>query len=871
MHGLISSQVKVIFEKYGSNELIKKKPTPVIFKFLKEFRSPLIFILFIVAGVTFFMGEFADTVLILFVSVFNAVIGFVQEMKAENTVAALKSLIRSSAKVIREGKLMSIQTVEVVPGDIVELEAGDIVPADGIVLESKNLQIVESQLTGESTYIDKIAINQGLYDEILKVYVKREIESDPEQIIKFIEGYKNRIDTFEKENILYQTTSVINGKAKLLVLKTGMDTRVGHISKVVIEQVKNPAPIEEKIHHLTKLIILIAAVSCISVFSLGIIKNFEILEIFKLSVSLAISAIPEGLPIVLTLTLAIGAWKMGKAKAILKNLTSVSTLAGTKVVCTDKTGTLTKGRLELEGIVSLEEISSGKAKNQYGKKHNFDILLQSTLCNDAQVAGNGRIIGDALDAALLEHAKNNQVDFEEFRKGNNRLDELPFDSVKKFMATLHQSGKIKTLVVKGAPEVVIDKCKFDKPSEKRKILDYIEEQNQKGFRTILIANKVVKKDQIIKEELVDLDFLAVLEFVDPIRRESRDAILRCKESGINVVMITGDHLSTAMYVAKKIGIYDSEEDISIIGEKIDAMKKSELIKILPKLKVIGRANPETKLKLVDAFQSKGMIVAMTGDGINDAPALTSADIGIAMGVSGTDVAKESSDMVLTDDNFATIVKGVEEARVVFENLKKVIIYLFSTSLAEIVIMLTSIYLGLGVPITAVQIIWLNLVTDGFLDVAIATEGKENDIMKNKSTRYTGNLLSRFNLFRIFYLGTFISIGTLIPFIYFYNSIPHEILHTFILVILTAFQWFNAMNARSENKSIFEIGVFKNRSLLVALFIVVTLQVLGIYTSFFQNFLETSTIPFDLFLVGILIGSSILVFEELRKLVMKALF
>jgi len=746
------------------------------------------------------------------------------------------------------------------------LEAGDIVPADGLILNAKGLQAVEAQLTGESYPSSKTEIGQKQMAAINRAYFNHsETENISGLLAKFIS--KEQSPQLNSSNYLYQGTFVATGKGMLVVLKIGMDTEVGKISTVVLKQVRNPAPIELKIKKLTKIIFYAVTIICLLIFAVGLVFGIPALEIFKTSISLGVSAIPEGLPVVVTLTLAIGAWRMGRVNAILKNLASASTLAGATIICTDKTGTITEGRLIHSDIYTLQEIID-RQTNKLNLNNQFEkvALVLSNLCNNAILSVKGKILGDPLDLALIESARNLGIDPEKLQLEYERLDEIPFDSSYKYIATLHKFSGSNKLIVKGAPEVLLSKCQFANDSEKTLVNDQVEKLNKQGLRTILLAEKQVERSEITHDDIADLNFSALLEFIDPLRKEVGRAIEACKNSGIKVIMITGDHLATAKFIAEQAKIFNPRSDLALTGEELIAMNNEQLNSILDKLTVIARANPETKMRLINAYQKRKHIVAMTGDGVNDAPALTAADIGIAMGKVGTDVARESADMVLTDDNFATIVKGIEEARVVYENLRKVIIFLFSTAIVEVFTIIISILIGLPLPLVAVQILWLNLLTDGPLDVALATEKKEADLMQHNPRRYTKQLIARDHYLRILFLGVVMTVGSVLAYLYFYKNYSFEIARSAILLVLAVFQWYNVYNVKSDTKSLFKSGIFSNRAITLSIIAVVILQLLATYNPFMQRLLQTSALSGEIWVIALVGGLTIILAEEIRKFI-----
>jgi Ca2+-transporting ATPase len=550
---------------------------------------------------------------------------------------------------------------------------------------------------------------------------------------------------------------------------------------------------------------------------------------------------------------------MGRANAIVRSLPSVSTLAGVDIICTDKTGTLTDGILTLKEIVP-GNVSSGSNEEKTTMEYIREAI---TLCNGAELDKNNEGIGDTLDVAILKDNYKYGINHEDVRDAYKEVDNIPFDSEYKYMGTLNELNGGRKMIVKGAPDVLIERCSLNKNDFDSLSLE-IEKHNSNGLRTILVCEKQTDSDSIGHEDINELTYLALLVFEDKLRPNVKESVEISRRAGIRVLMITGDHLMTAKYIGKASGIYNEKTDIALSQDDIENMSNSELRETLPNVSVIARAKPEVKMRVINIFKEQNMVVAMTGDGVNDAPALTAADIGISMGKIGTDVARESSDMVLTDDHFETIVQGIEEARVVFENLRKVIAYLFSTSIGEVIIIIAAISLGYQVPLIAVQILWLNLVTDGFLDVAIATESKENEIMNYSPKRYFGRILSIPHYARIIFLGVIMALGSILVFIFLRENYEIGVARTGTLIAMAAFQWFNAFNVRSEDKSIFKIGVFKNKFLLLAISIVVILQIAAVHLPLMQGLLQTESVDLYIWIGGIIIASSIVFIEEGRK-------
>ena len=850
---------------WGFNEIVSIQRFANLKRFLKQFKNPLVYVLIILGIITLLLNEIIDTLAIAAVTIIEVIAGYIQETKAENALSALKKLVKPKAKVIRLGVMKEIPAREIVPGDILSLDTGDIVPADGIIVYSKNLQVTESQLTGESYPVDKTAIPQEHMLQLNRIY---EDKSHPvKQEIAKISGLMSELTQKFKtpNNQLFQGTFVTTGKGLMVATQTGKNTEVGKISTIVLKQVKNPAPIETRIVKLTKVIFISVILVCLIILILGLLKGFSSIEIFRTTISLGVSAIPEGLPIIVTLTLAIGVWKMGKANAILKNLASASTLAGVTIICTDKTGTLTEGHLIHSDIYTLNELVSGeKQPLNTDNANEKNAMVLSILCNNAVISSKDSYLGDPLDQALLYNARRFGLDPEQLQLEHERLDEIPFDSSYKYQATLNTFADSRKLIVKGAPEILLEKCNFDDESGKNLVQAQVEKINRSGLRTIIIAEKTFAGNELTHKDIAGLKFIALLEFIDPMRKEVPAAISACKQAKIKVIMITGDHLATAKYLAEISGIFNPATDLALTGAELEQMNQQDLIRNLNRVTVIARANPKAKMRIINAYQQHRRIVAMTGDGVNDAPALTTADIGISMGKIGTDVAREASDMVLTDDNFATIIKGIEQARLVYENLRKVILFLFSTAIVEVLTIILSLLAGLPLPLVAVQILWLNLLTDGPLDVALATEKKEGDLMLHAPGRYTGQLLTSRHYLRILFLGVVMTFGSVLVYIYLLENFSIPVARTAILLVLALYQWFNVYNVKSEVQSVWKSGIFNNKAINYSIIAVLVLQILAIYYPAFQVILQTTPLPMEMWILAFMVGFTIIIAEELRK-------
>lgn len=811
--GLTSHQVESLRKEHGRNVLPEKHQQSVLSVFLSQFKSPLVFILIIVSIITYFLDEKSDTVVILLVVFVNSIIGTFQEVKALHSLESLKQFLTPQAKVYRDGKPQLISAEELVPQDLVILEAGDRVPADGVLIEAKAISINESQLTGEAYPVAK-----------------------------------NTSDS----SAVAMGTLLTTGRGVMKVEKIGVSTALGQISQTVVDHIAQSTPLEHQLRKVIDGILVIVAVACVGLFGLGFIEKIPLDELFKTVVSIGVSAIPEGLPIVVTVTLALGVIRMSQKKAILRNLPSVSTLAGVDVICTDKTGTLTEDKIVLQTIWSFIE-------GKFSDKKQEKIYQMSVLCNDAQTGEEA--IGDLLDIALLNAAKEEEIDPENVREKLPRIGEIPFDNEQRWQATLHEVGKTRWMIVKGAPDALLKLSKIserEKTAVEKKVLEFADQ----GLRVLAIAEKVGKQLELYHpKDVHGLSFQGLLVFSDKLRSDAAAAVKKCQDADIQVIMITGDHLNTAKSIAEEIGIY-KPGTIAVTGEELN--DSFHFTKTADQLSVVARATPFDKSALIDQLRTENKLVAMTGDGVNDAPALVKADIGIAMGKSGTDAAREAADMVLVDDAFSTIVDGITSARGIFENIRKVISYLFTTSYGELGLILLAMILMTPLPLVAAQILWLNLITDGLLDIAISTEATRPGIMKRTHHRYKGKIIDKLLLLRIILLGTVMAVGTMSVFIIELENHNLEYARTSALIVLAIFQWFHAFNSRSESRSIFELGFTTNRPVLIALAIEVVLLLAAVYLPFLQGLLKTVPVSVNVWIAALALGAVLLIVEEIRK-------
>ncbi|MDP2909698.1 MAG: HAD-IC family P-type ATPase [bacterium] len=861
-HGLGGKEAKRRLQEFGPNVLPEAKVDNLAVIFLRQFQSPLIYILLAASLVVFTMKEMIDGGIILFVLLFNAVVGTIQEGRAKNTLLALKKFVETNATVFRDGKELIIPDSEVVPGDVLMLVEGDKVPADAYIIISHNLKIDEASLTGESEPVHKIA-------DVLQ---------------------QSNLPIAEQKNMVFKGTHIVAGNGKAIAVATGLSTAVGKIAKE-IAAIDTEIPLKANIYYLSRLIIIAVASISVSLFSLGIALGKSFKEMFTTVVSLSVSIIPEGLPIVVTLVLATGVWRMSKRNVLVKKLQAVEALGQARVIAVDKTGTITKNELviqrvyvdgkffEIGGIGYEPKGDVRLGENIIDPLNHSELLFAGKIaafCANAHATYDPenkkwRVFGDPTEAALAVFSEKIGFRKDDLERESPKTAEVPFDYKTKYHATAHSVYGQAILTVVGAPEVVLrlssQKWSKDSPRElskkdKENLESIFFEMSQKGLRVLALAIKENVLKTISQEDIHDLAFVGFVGMKDALRPEVKDAMQRARDAGIRVVMITGDHKLTAQAVAKEAEIY-REGDETLTGQDIDGISDDELSRKLDSVSVFARVTPEHKLRIINAYRKHGETVAMTGDGVNDAPSLAAADLGVAMGKIGTEVAKEASDIVLLDDNFGSIVSAVEEGRSIYKTIKKVILYLFATSMGEVLTIAGALFLGYPLPILAAQIIWLNLVTDGFLDVALAMEPKEEGLLRGNFERPKKYLIDKLMVQRMFFMALPMMAGTLFLFKDYYE-IDLVKAWTISLTTLAVFQWFNAWNCRHESKSIFQMNPFSNKFLVGATFIIVLLQMLAVYNPIMQKLLRT--VPLDLsdWLIIVPIAASIILVEEIRK-------
>lgn len=839
--GLTEDEASKRLEKYGANNLKEKKKESLFIKFIKQFNDFMIIVLIIAAIISAIVaktngsGDYIDSIIIIAIVIFNAIMGLIQEEKAEKSLEALKKMSAPNAKVRRNGKIQEIEASQVVPGDVVILEAGNYVPADCRLIDSYNLQIEESSLTGETLPTSKQA------DVILNANTA----------------------IGDLKNMAFATTIVVNGHAEAVVVETGMNTKVGQIAGMIIENESPETPLQKKLGEVGKTLAITCMIICGLIFLIGIWKQIPITEMFMTSVGLAVAAIPEGLPAIVTIMLSIGVTKMAKKNSIIRKLPAVETLGCSSVICSDKTGTLTQNKMTVTQI-----------RNAVGIVKNDDrrfILELGTMCTDT--IESQEVIGEATEVAITNAAVEMNLRKRDLYDQMQRINEISFDSKRKMMTTIHKIGSKYRIITKGAPDVLIKRCnqyyqngRIEPIFSKR---DALQEQNQMmaedALRVIAIAYKDVEKlPREINSETIEneLTFVGLIGMIDPPREGVKEAVKTCRKAGIKTVMITGDHLQTAKAIAKELGIL-RKGDLAINGETLEKMSQQELERDIMRYSVFARVSPEHKVRIVKAFQSTGAVVAMTGDGVNDAPALKNADIGIAMGKGGTDVAKNASDMVLTDDNFVTIVEAVKQGRNIYDNIKKAVHFLLATNIGEIVAIFVGLLLGIKSPLLAIQLLWVNLVTDSLPAIALGLEKAENNIMNRLPRNPRKSLFADGLWGKITTEGVMIGVLTLVAFSIGNNLYSIEVGRTMAFLSLGILELVHSFNIKGE-ESILKTGLFENRYLVGAFVLGTLLQVVVVVISPLAQIFDVVPLNSVQWLMTVIISILPVVIVELQK-------
>lgn len=803
-YGITQEEAKKRIEHYGKNKLADKKKENIFIRFIKQFNDFMIIILIVASIISAVVskfdgsGDYIDSIIIIAIVVFNAIMGLLQEAKAEKSLEALKTMTAPVAKVKREGKIVTIPGEEVVPGDILFLEAGNYVPADARLIMASNLKVEESSLTGENLPVLK----------------------DANIILNNCQGIGDMV------NMVFSSTVIVNGHGIAIVTETGMNTKVGKIANMIITDEAPQTPIQKKLAKIGKSLGIGCLIICLVIFIIGLFKKIEPIEMFMTSVGLAVAAIPEGLPAIVTIVLSIGVTKMAKKNSIIRKLPAVETLGSSSVICSDKTGTLTQNKMQV-----VEEFTLGLSKN--------NLIKLACMCtnSEVQIEGQKKVAkGEPTEAAIVNEALNQNIDKNELYTKMRRVADIPFDSTRKMMTTIHKFENKYMIITKGAPDIILGKCKYYNENETLKVIDLnvnrkINENNEimanKALRVIAVAYKIIDTipSKIESNQIEDgLTFVGLIGMIDPPRKGVKEAVAACRRAGIKTVMITGDHILTAKAIAKELGILKMR-DGAITGKELDQISQKELEKNIMSYSVFARVSPEHKVRIVKAFQSEGAVVAMTGDGVNDAPALKNADIGIAMGKNGTDVAKNAADMVLADDNFVTIVEAVKQGRNIFDNIRKAIHFLIATNIGEIVTIFMGLILGLKSPLLAIQLLWINLVTDSFPAIALGLEKSDANIMNRKPIDSKKGLFADGLWSKIFVEGTMLGMLTLFAFSIGNKMYSLEVGRTMAFVCLGMLELVHSFNIKSE-ESIFKVGIFENKY-LVGAFLLGTIMQVGV--------------------------------------------
>ncbi len=847
-YGISNDEAKSRLLKYGPNKLVEMQKRSPLMMFLDQFKDFMILVLIGAAIISGFIGELSDTIAIIVIIVINGVIGFVQEYRAEKAMDALKKMAAYTAGVIREGVHSEVAASELVPGDIVVLEAGRIVPADIRLIEVVNLKVEEAALTGESVPVEKHV--DILEDKLLP--------------------------PGDRKNMAFKGTIVTYGRGKGVVVATGLDTELGKIASMLQAEEGLKTPLQRRLAVFGKKLAIAVLIICVIVFGFGVLRGEPILLMLLTAISLAVAAIPEALPAVVTISLALGAKKLVKLNALIRKLPAVETLGSVTYICSDKTGTLTLNRMTVEEVFiddTLIKVSDLKNRELSGASERL-FMTALALSNDAQTDANGNAMGDPTETALYNLAREFSFDKKELERGYPRISEIPFDSHRKCMTTFHRWEDGYISFTKGAMDVLIEKSINIltpgglEPIDIERLQSVNKNMAEEGLRVLCIA---FKKWQTIPDDFTPeyvetgLTILGLVGMMDPPREEAKDAVYMCKNAGIVPVMITGDHQLTAKTIARRIGILDEDSDSVITGSQLDSLTLEEFEKRVEDIRVYARVAPEQKLKIVKALQDKGHIVAMTGDGVNDAPALKRADIGVAMGITGTDVSKEAAHMVLLDDNFATIVRAVKEGRKIYDNIRKFIRYLLTTNSGEIWTLFLAPVVGLPIPLLPIHILWINLVTDGLPALALSMEPAEGDVMKRPPRKPKESIFAHGLGFHAVWVGLLMGVIVLLT-QYWSIKTGHTHWQTMVFTVLCLTQLGHVLAIRSEKTSLFKMGLFSNKYLFGAVLLTFFLQMATIYIPTLNRIFKIEPLTFNELIVTLILSSLVFFAVEIEKFI-----
>lgn len=848
INGITSKEAKIRIEKYGQNKLAEKKKKSILILLFEQINDVLIYILLAAAVVSALLNEISDAIIIGIVIILNAVIGLIQESKAEKALESLKKLSVPKALVKRDGRIIEISSEDVVLGDIVILDAGKYVPCDLRLIESANLKIEESALTGESVPSEKYA------EDTLK-------EDD--------------VALGDQRNMAFMSTLVTYGRGVGVVVAVGMDTEIGKIAKMLHDDSKNLTPLQKKLAQLGKMLGFVVLIICILMFAVAVIQKRDLFEMFLTAISLAVAAIPEGLPAMVTIVLAVGVQRMIKKNAIVRKLPAIETLGSVNIICSDKTGTLTQNKMTVTKFYAddtLDNILKLDANNFIHKR----LIENMVLCNDATYSEDSQT-GDPTEIALLELGFKFNIFKDSESKEHIRVNEIPFDSDRKLMTTLNEYGDKYHVITKGAVDNLIKICSYiylgghvvDFTEElKSKVIKASDSMSKDALRVLATAVKIEDSSDIKIDSMEsELIFVGLVGMIDPPRENVKKSIEECKNSGIRTVMITGDHKNTAYAIAKELGIAEDSSQV-ILGAEFDRMLEDEVVDKIDNLRVFARVSPEHKVRIVKSLKEKGNIVSMTGDGVNDAPSLKAADIGVAMGITGTDVAKGASDMILTDDNFSTIVEAVKEGRNIYNNIRKSITFLLSCNIGEIIALFIGIILGWPAVLRPIHLLWVNLITDSLPALALGVDPDDPDIMKEKPRDQKEGLFSGRNGAFLVGNGILIGIITLFAFYIGIKIYPNSVTHaqTMSFVVLSISQLIYTLSIRHNKKSIFEIGVFTNKYLIGAIILGIILQNIVITVPFLASVFKVFTLTPNDWMFVILLSLIPLIINEIAKII-----